>query len=365
MDKVFLIDTNQITYQNLIDYVNGSNSEYTDLELFFLNTIKDLISGTVSDVDDLIKNIYNSNKNVKLYSSGTTGNPKEIYQSFTNMVRNIKVSSSRNNDVWGLFYHPNRMAGYQVLFQALLNQNTLINMFGYDFKDMINRIQDYSVTHISATPTLYKMIVSDGVTFDSVQHITFGGEGSTKKLQTQIKKYFPNAKMKNIYASTEAGSIFASDGDLFTIPKSDSHLIKVNNTNELWIHKSIIGKSESIEFYGDWYNTGDLVEFVDEYNFKIVGRSSNVVKVAGYNLNLESVESKIHKMDFVKLCKVYAETNSVLGNILICEIVPNKNFVDKQKSKTMIKSTLEKHEVPTKIKYVESIEISENGKLKR
>jgi acyl-CoA synthetase (AMP-forming)/AMP-acid ligase II len=237
-------------------------------------------------------------------------------------------------------------------------------MFRYDFREMVNRIQEYSVTHISATPTLYKMIVSDDITFESVQHITFGGEGSTKKFQTQIGKYFPNARIKNIYASTEVGSIFASNGDLFTIPKSDSHLIKVND-NELWIHKSIVGKSESIKFDGDWYNTGDLVEFVDEYNFNIIGRSSNVVKVAGYNVNLESIESKIQKMNFVKLCKVYAETNSVLGNILICEIVPNKNFVDKQKSKMMLKSTLEKHEIPTKIKYVESIEISENGKLKR
>jgi acyl-coenzyme A synthetase/AMP-(fatty) acid ligase len=364
MDKIFLIDTNQITYQNLIDYVNGDdNPSYTDMELFFLKIVKGLVVGGVSDIDDLINNIYASNKSINLYTSGTTGEPKEIHQSFKNMVRNIKVSESRVDDVWGLFYHPTKMAGYQVFFQALLNKNTLVNMFQYDFKDVIDRIQTYSVTHISATPTLYKMIVSNDITFDSVQRITFGGEGSTEKFQNQIQKYFPNAKMKNIYASTEAGSIFASDGDLFRIPTKFENLIKIEN-NEIWIHRNIVGESDFIKFSGDWYNSGDLVEFVDEHLFKIIGRSSNVVKIAGYSVNLESVEQKIQKMEFVKLCRVYAEENSVLGNILVCEMIQigELNMRDVKQS---LSNSLEKYEIPTKIKFVKSIEVNENGKIKR
>ena len=364
MDKIFLIDTNKITYENLIDYVNGNNNfSYTDMELFFLNIVKELVSGSVSDVDDLIQNMYTSNKSIKLYTSGTTGDPKEIYQSFKNMVRNIKVSENRINDIWGLFYHPTRMAGYQVFFQSLLNKNTLVNMFRYDFKDVVDRIQKYSVSHISATPTLYKMIVSDDITFDSVKRITFGGEGSTQKLQTQIQKYFPNAKMKNIYASTEAGSIFASDGDLFRIPNDFENLIKIEN-NEIWIHKNIVGESDFIKFDGDWYNSGDLVEFVDEYRFKIIGRSSNIVKIAGYSVNLESIEQKIQKMDFVNMCRVYAEQNSVLGNILVCELVQLEELNLKD-IKQLFKENLEKYEIPSKIKFVKSIEINENGKIKR
>jgi acyl-CoA synthetase (AMP-forming)/AMP-acid ligase II len=207
------------------------------------------------------------------------------------------------------------------------------------------------------------MIVSNDTTFDSVKRITFGGEGSTKKFQTQIQKYFPNAKMKNIYASTEAGSIFASDGDLFKIPTQFQNSIKIEN-NEIWIHKDIVGESESIKFEGDWYNTGDLVEFVDEYRFKIVGRSSNVVKVAGYNVNLESIENKIQKIDFVKMCRVYAEESSVLGNILVCELTQNGE-VNLRDVKQSFKRNLEKYEIPSKIRFVKSIEVNENGKIKR
>ena len=364
MDKIFLIDTNTITYNQLIHYVNGNDSEsYTDMELFFLNTIKGLVIGKIKDIDDLIKNMYQTNQSIQLYTSGTTGEPKIVYQSFKNMVRNIKVSENRIDDVWGLFYHPTKMAGYQVLFQALLNKNTLVNMFRYEYSDVQNRLNQFGVTHMSATPTLYKMIVSDDITFDSVQRITFGGEGSTEKFQTQIQKYFPNAKMKNIYASTEAGSIFASDGDLFKIPNEFENLIKIEN-NEIWIHKNIVGESNFIKFDGDWYNSGDLVEFVDEYRFKIIGRSSNIVKIAGYSVNLESVEQKIQKMDFVNMCRVYAEQNSVLGNILVCELVQIGELNIKD-VKQLFKENLEKYEIPSKIRFVKSIEINENGKIKR
>jgi acyl-CoA synthetase (AMP-forming)/AMP-acid ligase II len=363
MDKIFLVDKNIITYNGLIHYINGQLDlfeSYSEMELFFLDTIKSLTNGhIVKDWDDLIVVLKGENQNIKLFSSGTTGEPKIIYQSFKNMIRNVRVGNI--DSVWSMFYHPNRMAGYQVLFQSLLNKNTLVNMFRYDFKDVQDRLQRYKVTHISATPTLYKMIL--GPTFESVKQITFGGEGSTKDLRDKVSKYFPNARVKNIYASTEGGSLLATNTDLFNIPMDKIDKIKIIN-NEIHLHKDIVGESHSIKLEGNWYNTGDVVEFSNPNQFKIVGRSSNILKIAGYNVNIEVIESKIQQLDGVKLCKVSSKENSVLGNILICELVAydGHSLIDIKRS---MKSKLEKYEIPTKITFVESIEISENGKIKR
>ena len=363
MDKIFLIDVNQITYQQLIDYINGNViNDCTDIELFFLNTIKELVVGKVKDIDNLIQNIYEANQLIQLHTSGTTGEPKIVYQTFKNMVRNIKVSKNRTDDVWGLFYHPSRMAGYQVLFQALLNKNTLVNMFRYEYKDIQDRLVRFGVTHISATPTLYKMIVSDDMVFDKIRQITFGGESSTERLQQSIQKYFPNARIKNIYASTEVGSLFASDGELFKLPNNHD-LIKIEN-GKLFVHKGLVGNSESVQFKGDWFDTGDLIEMVTDTHFKILGRDSNIVKVAGYNVNLESVEMKIQRLDSIKMCKVYSEESSVLGNILCCEVVLY-NELNLKDLKSKFREILEKYEIPSKIRFVNSIEINENGKVKR
>ena len=73
MDKIFLIDTNQITYQQLIDYVNGDETgSYSVMELFFLNTIKGLVIGKIKDGHFLVKTvdsyieIFEINSNLKL-----------------------------------------------------------------------------------------------------------------------------------------------------------------------------------------------------------------------------------------------------------------------------------------------------------
>ena len=94
MNKIFLIDKNTITYSDLIDYINLNvlNAEYTEWELFVLDTIKKLSSKGITDYDDLINSLYENNKHIELLSSGTTGTPKLIYQSFKNMVRNISIS---------------------------------------------------------------------------------------------------------------------------------------------------------------------------------------------------------------------------------------------------------------------------------
>jgi acyl-CoA synthetase (AMP-forming)/AMP-acid ligase II len=243
MDKIFLIDKHTITYNDLIHYINGQlniwDSQYTDLERFVLNTIKSLVSEPyIENHSHLIDVMEDTNGNIELKTSGTTGEPKIIYQSFEKMIRNIKL---KNEDmVWGLFYSIDRMAGYQVLFQALLNKDTLVNMNGYDYKEIQQRILSYGVTHISATPTLYKMIL-DRV-YPNVKQITFGGERSSKEFHHNISKYFPNARVKNIYASTEAGSLFASNGDTFTIPKKFMDKIRIKN-DEIWLHKDIVGES--------------------------------------------------------------------------------------------------------------------------
>ena len=364
MDKLFLVDTNYITYNHLIEYLNGqSNNNYTDIEIFILDTVKSLIGSKVNNIDELIYDLYESNKAIELFTSGTTGKPKSVFHSFKNIVRNIKISEHRSDDIWGLCYQPNKMAGYQVLFQSVLNKNTLINMFEYDYNEITNRINKLNVTHLSATPTLYKMILSNDFFYRNVKQITLGGEGSTDSFQKLLRKYFPNAKLKNIYASTEAGSLFASNGESFKVPKSDVDYIKVVD-GQLYLHKKIVGKSKSITYTDDWFNTEDLVEFVNETEFKILGRISNIVKVAGYNVNVESVESKIQNLHFVKLCKVSSKPSSVLGNALICDMVLQENIKIAEIKKSL-RSLLEKHEIPSKINIVELIEINENGKIKR
>ena len=79
----------------------------------------------------------------------------------------------------------------------------------------------------------------------------------------KLSKAFPSARISNIYASTEMGSVLASKGDIFTPDENTKKLLQIKD-GELWIHKSLAGESENITLSGEWYNTGDCVEIISE-----------------------------------------------------------------------------------------------------
>ena len=96
---------------------------------------------------------------ITLFTSGTTGLPKKVSHSFNSIARQAKRSERHANDVWGFAYNPTHMAGLQVFFQTLLNQNTIVRLFGLDSKEIISEINKNQITHISATPTFYRLLL--------------------------------------------------------------------------------------------------------------------------------------------------------------------------------------------------------------
>jgi acyl-coenzyme A synthetase/AMP-(fatty) acid ligase len=364
MDKTFFIDVNVITYNQLISELNGDATliNFSEIENTIIQVVKNLVSKKISNYDDLISNIKEKNATIQLNTSGTTSDPKVINHTFNDMIGNIRVSDSRLHDIWGFTYNPTKMAGYQVLFQSILNGSTLVNLFKCNYNEISNRIKKYNITHISATPTFYKILTADGISYPNVKQISLGGEGSNIEFQNKIKINFPNAKLKNIYASTEVSSLFASNGDLFKIPTKYKELIRLEG-GKLMIHKSLVGQSKSIDFKNDWYDTGDLVEMSDD-NFKIIGREGSLINVGGYQINLLQIEAKISELNFVKLCKVYSKSNSLLGNIIICDLVI-LNDISIFEIKNNIRKIVNDYEVPSKINIVDEIKINENGKISR
>ena len=131
-----------------------------------------------------------------------------------------------------------------MFFQAFMNQNFLVNVFNKSRAEVYELIENESVTHVSATPTFYRLLLPFEKAYQTVLRVTLGGEKSDKKLYDSIEKIFPNAKINNVYASTEAGTLFAAKGDCFQIPVAicDKFLIQ---EEELLIHKSLLGQSES------------------------------------------------------------------------------------------------------------------------
>lgn len=342
-------------------------SELEDLDKTQINVSTEIVASGIHSMREMVERIQNSKSRITIFTSGTTGQPKKVVHTVQTLTRNTRVNERHTNDVWGFCYNPTHMAGLQVFFQAFENCNKLVNIFNSMRDDVYDAIEKNQITHLSATPTFYRLLLPVQKPFDCVQRVTFGGEKSDGKLYDSITRIFPKAKVTNIYASTEAGSLFAARGEFFLIPKELKDKFKVEE-GELLIHKSLLGYSESFRFKDDFYCSGDLIEWVNEEDglFKFVSRKNSMINVGGYKVNPEEVESVIKMMDGVQEVLVWGKMNSILGNVLCADVkLEAGKKLTEFDIRQYLKDKLQDFKIPRRIKFVDVIELTRTGKLKR
>lgn len=320
----------------------------------------------VKDKGELLERLNKTGNNwkISIFTSGTTGLPKKVTHSFDSITRFVKVSERYRMNIWGFAYNPTHMAGIQVFFQALLNGNAMVRLFNLPPKEILGAIKENEITNISATPTFYRLLLPCDESFKSIERITSGGEKFNENTIAQLKAIFPNAKITNVYASTEAGTIFASENDIFTIKPGYEHLIRIEG-DELFLHKSLIGSTDiSI---GEWYNTGDIVEVLAQnpIKFRFISRKSDMINVGGYKVNPLEVEETILTFPGIVNARVYAKRNSVLGNIICCEVVCNTSEIDEPSIRAFLQSRLQEFKIPRIIRFVNELSVTRTGKTKR
>ena len=135
--------------------------------------------------------------------------------------------------------------------------------------------------------------------------------------------------------------------------------------NELYLHQSLLGKSEELDEIKDFYATGDLIEWIDENQkiFKFVSRKNELINVGGYKVNPNEVEEVLLQNSKIKNAKVFGKHNAVLGNILSAEIVVFENQeLEEAEIRSYLEDKLQNYKIPRRISFVEEIGLTRTGK---
>lgn len=344
-----------------------NSSELDGIEEYKVNLPASLRVRKYSNMEDVVAALQQSSSEITIFTSGTTGQPKQVVHTVSTLTRSVRCNERYRGQVWAYAYNPTHMAGLQVFFQGIENLNTFVNVFNLPRCEVYKLIEKYSITHISATPTFYRLLLPFECSCATVQRVTLGGEKSDEHLYSNIRKIFPAAKINNVYASTEAGSLFAAKGDCFQIPETLRNKFKVVD-DELLIHSSLLGQSDNFKFDGGYYHSGDLIEWVDVESglFKFRSRKNELVNVGGYKVNPTEVEDVLNSIKGIRQSLVYAKVNSVLGNILCAEIqLEKEGSVTELGVRQILKDRLQDFKIPRRIKFVESFTLTRTGKLKR
>lgn len=294
-------------------------------------------------------------------TSGSTGRPKQIAQKLSAITR--KIQTRENIDAtWGFFTDVTRMAGIQVVLEAVSRgENLVVPDRQMSIVAKAQFIKEHGVTHLSATPSQFRQFLSvPGTSSLPLKQITLGGEIADQKILDGLRSVFPKSKITHVYATTETGPVIAVSDGLAGFP--ETQLSKKGN-------RIVLSELQEIGIMGvpenHIYWTGDLVE-LNETRFKFVGRNSDVINVGGAKVNPATVESAILTHSDVQDCLVKGRENSVLGQLVVAEVVLNQvndGIVDELRK--LCQELLPNYAVPRAFSIVKEIRHSMAGKKVR
>lgn len=301
---------------------------------------------------------------LELYTSGSTGLPKLVRHRLDSLTRTLRTGPRHADDVWALAYNPTHIAGIQVLLQAFFNGNTLVDLFGLSRAEIHARLAAHGVTHLSATPTFYRLLLPAEAPLPALRSLTLGGERADAAVLGQLRTAFPAARLHNLYASTEAGTLLVADGELFGIHPAVEGKVRITD-GQLWVARALLAEFEG-RAAGDWYATGDRVEVVSEspLRFRIVGRDKDFVNVGGAKVDPAEVEDALRAFPGVGEARVFGKANSVVGTLLCAEYTAGDALAEPE-LRAFLAARLQPHKIPRVIRRVEAIARTRSGKLSR
>ena len=90
-----------------------------------------------------------------------------------------------------------------------------------------------------------------------------------------------------------------------------------------------------------------------------------MINTGGYKVNPTEVEEVIRKITGVIDAFVFGKKNSLLGNVVVCEVIVSDKLLSEKKIRLYLQDRLQEFKVPRIIKFVESINTTRTGKISR
>jgi acyl-coenzyme A synthetase/AMP-(fatty) acid ligase len=319
-----------------------------------------------------------------LLTSGTTGRPKMVLHTLASLAGAIDVSQSNSEVIWGTFYDIRRYGGLQIYLRAVLTRSSLLLTAPHEpVANFLERAGEAGVTHISGTPSHWRRaLMSPAADRIAPRYVRLSGEIADQAILNSLRSFYPGAEISHAFATTEAGVAFDVRDGLSGFPASlltgtsgvdlkvvDATLrVRSSRTAQRYLGE----QPPALKDPGGFVHTGDVIELRDgRYYFQ--GRRDGVINVGGLKVHPEEVEAVLNRHPLVRLSVVKRKKNPITGSLVVADVLlqgastpEGKQACELQLAiKQFCRESLPPHKVPTAIRFVPALAISETGKLVR
>lgn len=300
----------------------------------------------------------------KFMTSGSTGSPKPIQISREAMIASAKATGEwlqlKPNDVALLCLPINYIAGSMVLVRALeLNlQLLLIEPCTNPLKDL----PPISIQLASFVPNQWYTFLNEGIDlptyFSQAKGVLLGGAALNPKMITQTTHFqFP---IYLTYGMTETVSHVAYQ----MLSPTFSYWYNILPAIDFEVGINNCARFKGAVTGQKWVQTNDIVEQIDSYNFKVLGRVDRVINSAGRKIQAEKVEQEIASLFSERSIFINGLPNEVLGQKAVL-FIEGLDLVDERLVSQKSLPALQSWEIPKQVVYLPKFETTESGKIDR
>lgn len=334
-----------------------------------------------------------------MYTSGTTGKPKGVMIRHKSVMRLVRNTNYITLDDTTVILQTGSMAFDAATFEiwgALLNggelhlekQEIILNP-----DSMKSQINDKKINTMFLTVSLFNQLTDLDITiFDRLNTLIIGGEKVSEIHIGKLLSHNSHIHLNNAYGPTET-TTFATTHEVTekdlkgTIPIgrpiSNTKVYVMNkdklcgigipgevciagdgvaagylNQPELSQEKFVNNPFDS----GKLYRTGDLARWLSDGELIYMGRIDEQVKLRGYRIELEEIESALRKLPGIRDAVV---TLSEKGGKHLCAYFIANEKKDITRIKEQMRKELPEYMVPPAIMQISKIPVSTNGKTDR
>ncbi|MGX7729084.1 acyl-CoA synthetase [Rhodococcus sp. 2H158] len=332
------------------------------------------------------------------YTGGTTGFPKGVMLSHTNMVTSalgtVATGELLSGDARLLhaapMFHLADLAAWAG--QVMLGGPHIIVPF-FDPVAVLGAIERHRPTDVLLVPTMLQLLVDHPAISEhdlsSMQRILYGGSPIGEGLATRILRMFPGVRMTQAYGMTEVapvaslllpddhtGARLRSGGQ--AAPHSELEVVDVEGNTvptgtvgEICVRGGHVMQGywnkpdETAAVLRDgWYHTGDG-GYLDEDGFVfVVDRIKDMIVTGGENVYSAEVESVLSKHPAVAQSAVVGLPHEIWGETVHAVVVPTAGAqVTVDELQVFCKQHIAGYKTPRSIDFVDSIPMSGAGKI--
>ncbi len=397
--KIVHIAPSNISEINLLNQIKSANSEliicsekvfneiskYTEIDIPILKISELEIVPNSENLEFKVQKIAHL-----IYTSGTTSEPKGVgithsMIEFTTMnIVNVLGYSDSDIDVLPLpLYHSFGLGCFHT--SMAVGSTLILHKDASNLENLLDSIKKFNATTIAVIPaTLTKLLMLNQVNlsnnFSNIRLVITNSTAIPKNTVKSFKEILKNGNLATYYGLTEASRstfmIFQKDStrDGSVGKHAPGVSIKIDNDSEgevLIKGNNVISKYWNNEnanenIINGWIKTGDI-GYLDEENFLFLkGRKDELINVGGEKVIPFEIEEMVKKLPDVEDVVAYGIESEVFGQVIKLQVVKSRGSnLDKSKIIIHCIKNLEKFKIPTKIDFVDKIQKTSYGKVKR